>query len=133
MEGEYLVAELPKIELVLKMIGKELKLLEELPKLSEEVRSSVGNTMITASELGRKGAIKPFNLEIRKGEVVGLAGLLGSGRTEIARLLFGVDRPDEGKLVVAESGSTVKSPRQAIDKGIAFARRTVRRKVSLTT
>lgn len=120
LEGEYLAAELPKIELVLKMIGKELKLLEELPKLSEEVRSSVGNTMITASELGRKGAIKPFNLEIRKGEVVGLAGLLGSGRTEIARLLFGVDRPDEGKLVVAESGSTVKSPRQAIDKGIAF-------------
>ncbi|CAM3136538.1 sugar ABC transporter ATP-binding protein [Paenibacillus lupini] len=120
LEGEYLAAELPKIELVLKMIGKELKLLEELPKLSEESKSSVGNTMITASELGRKGAIKPFNLEIRKGEVVGLAGLLGSGRTEIARLLFGVDRPDEGKLVVAESGSTVKSPRQAIDQGIAF-------------
>ncbi|MGO4110872.1 sugar ABC transporter ATP-binding protein [Paenibacillus sp. YAF4_2] len=120
LEGEYLAAELPKIELVLKMIGKELKLLEELPKLSEESKSSVGNTMITASELGRKGAIKPFNLEIRKGEVVGLAGLLGSGRTEIARLLFGVDRPDEGKLVVAGSGSTVKSPRQAIDQGIAF-------------
>jgi monosaccharide-transporting ATPase len=120
LEGEYLAAELPKIELVLKMIGKELKLLEELPKLSEESKSSVGNTMITASQLGRKGAIKPFNLEIRKGEVVGLAGLLGSGRTEIARLLFGVDRPDEGKLVVAESGNTVKSPRQAIDQGIAF-------------
>ncbi|SFD65899.1 simple sugar transport system ATP-binding protein [Paenibacillus catalpae] len=120
LEGEYMAAELPRIELVLKMIGKDLKLLEELPKLSEEAGEAAGTMMINASALGRKGAIKPFDLEIRKGEVVGLAGLLGSGRTEIARLLFGVDRPDEGKLLVADSGSTVKSPRNAIDLGIAF-------------
>ncbi|MFC4099075.1 sugar ABC transporter ATP-binding protein [Paenibacillus xanthanilyticus] len=120
LEGEYMAAELPRFELVLKMIGKELKLLEELPKLSAETQSSAGQTMLTATSLGRKGAIKPFDLTIRKGEVVGLAGLLGSGRTEIARLLFGVDRSDEGKLTVADSGSGVKSPRGAIDQGIAF-------------
>lgn len=120
LEGEYMAAGLPRIELVLKMIGKDLKLLEELPKLSEEAGDTVGNTMITATSLGRKGAINPFDLEIRKGEVVGLAGLLGSGRTEMARLLFGVDRPDQGKLLAGESGSPVKSPRSAIDLGIAY-------------
>ncbi|TYP74520.1 sugar ABC transporter ATP-binding protein [Paenibacillus methanolicus] len=119
LEGEYMAAELPRFELVLKMIGKDLKLLEELPKLSAETQNSAGQTMLTASSLGRKGAIKPFDLTIRKGEVVGLAGLLGSGRTEIARLLFGVDRSDEGKLAVAGGGG-VKSPRGAIDQGIAF-------------
>ncbi|MFB9328953.1 sugar ABC transporter ATP-binding protein [Paenibacillus aurantiacus] len=120
LEGEYMAAELPRFELVLKMIGKDLKLLEELPKLSAESASSRGQTMLTAAGLARKGAIKPFDLTILKGEVVGLAGLLGSGRTEIARLLFGVDRSDEGKLSVAGSGSGVKSPRGAIDQGIAF-------------
>ncbi|MFC4301823.1 sugar ABC transporter ATP-binding protein [Cohnella boryungensis] len=120
LEGEYLAAELPKFELVLKMIGKELKLLDELPMLSEEHKEKTGGTMLTASGLGRKGAIRPFDLAIRKGEVVGLAGLLGSGRTEMARLLFGADRPDEGKLAVATAGRPVKSPRSAIRQGLAF-------------
>jgi ABC-type sugar transport system, ATPase component len=120
LEGEYLAAELPRFELVLKMIGKELKLLEELPKLSTEFKEEAGNKMITAAGLGRKGAISPFDLVIRRGEVVGLAGLLGSGRTEIARLLFGADRPDVGALTVETTGQTVKSPRHAIDQRIAF-------------
>ncbi|PQP80753.1 sugar ABC transporter ATP-binding protein [Paenibacillus sp. PCH8] len=122
LEGEYIAAELPRMELVTKMIGKELKLLEELPKESGEtkVEAKAGDMLITATGLGRKGAIDPFDLEIRKGEVVGLAGLLGSGRTEIARLFFGADRPDEGKLIVADTGSPVKSPRHAIDQRIAF-------------
>lgn len=120
LEGEYMASELPRIELVLKMIGKDLKLLEELPKMSDDMKESAGDPMLTASNLGRKGAMKPFHLDLRKGEVVGLAGLLGSGRTEIARLLFGADRPDGGKLVVADTKGTVKSPRSAIDQGIAF-------------
>lgn len=119
-EGEYMAAELPRIELVLKMIGKDLKLLQELPKLSDDMKALESYTMIKALGLGRKGAIKPFDLEIRKGEVVGLAGLLGSGRTEIARLLFGADRPDEGTLKVSDSGNGITSPRSAIDQGIAF-------------
>ena len=126
LEGEYTAAALPRMELVLKMIGKELEILEELPKQSGEGKpeteegTDAGEVMITATGLGRKGAIEPFDLTIRKGEVVGLAGLLGSGRTEIARLIFGADRADEGRLLVAETGNTVKSPRHAIDQHIAF-------------
>ncbi|RUS47920.1 sugar ABC transporter ATP-binding protein [Cohnella sp. AR92] len=119
-EGEYMAAELSRFELVLKMIGKDLKLLEELPKLPSEFKKQAGNKMISASGLGRRGAIQPFDLDILKGEVVGLAGLLGSGRTEIARLIFGADRPDEGKLTVGATGATVKSPRSAIEQRIAF-------------
>lgn len=120
LEGEYIAAELPRMELVLKMIGKELEVLEELPKEADAAQAESGELLITAKALGRKGAIEPFDLDIRKGEVVGLAGLLGSGRTEIARLFFGADRSDEGKLLVVDTGSTVKSPRHAIDQNIAF-------------
>ncbi|WP_017689008.1 sugar ABC transporter ATP-binding protein [Paenibacillus sp. PAMC 26794] len=120
LEGEYIAAELPRMELVLKMIGKELEVLEELPKEADAAQAESGELLITAKALGRKGAIEPFDLDIRKGEVVGLAGLLGSGRTEIARLFFGADRSDVGKLLVVDTGSTVKSPRHAIDQNIAF-------------
>src|SRR5690606_31342294 len=60
------------------------------------------------------------DLGIGKGEIVGMAGLLGSGRTEAARLLFGADRADQGRFVMSGEDTVIHSPRQAIDKGIAF-------------
>ncbi|AOZ93786.1 sugar ABC transporter ATP-binding protein [Paenibacillus crassostreae] len=117
--GEYLAQDLPRIELVSKMIGKELHMLDDLPKTTEG-REGMEEVLIEASGLGRKGAIEPFTLRIGKGEVVGLAGLLGSGRTELARLLFGADRADQGVLKFSDSGESVHSPKQAIDLGIAF-------------
>ncbi|WP_167568568.1 sugar ABC transporter ATP-binding protein [Brevibacillus migulae] len=116
--GEYMAQELPRIELVAKMIGKDLRLLEELPTLAEGEGSAAKEVMLEASGLGKKGAIEPFDLSIHRGEVVGLAGLLGSGRTEIARLLFAADRPDQGTLLA--EGEGVATPRQAITQGIAF-------------
>ena len=118
--GEYMAKELTKLDLVLKMIGKEMNLLEELPVLAETYKATEGEELVKAEGLGRKGAIEPFDLSICKGEVVGLAGLLGSGRTEVARLLFGADKPDTGKLTFAEGGGGVHSPRDAIHRRIAF-------------
>lgn len=118
--GEYEAERLPRIELVSKMIGKELELLGELPKAGGAGRNKEPETLIEAIGLGRKGAIEPFDLLIGKGEVVSLAGLLGSGRTEMARLFFGADRPDQGHLQLKDSKGAVHSPRQAIDEGIAF-------------
>lgn len=117
--GEYLAKDLPRIELVSKMIGKDLELLEELPKgdVAAQVNSEV---LIQASDLGKKGSIEPVDLTIHKGEIVGLAGLLGSGRTELARLFFAADKADSGEITKAGSKEAIHSPRQAIDQGIAF-------------
>jgi simple sugar transport system ATP-binding protein len=117
--GEYAASALPRIELVSKMIGKELKLLEELPKQPAGEEKKEGGILLEAKSLGKRGAIEPFDLSIRQGEIVGLAGLLGSGRTEAARLLFGADAPDQGSLVIGRGGSA-QTPRRAIDNGIAF-------------
>ncbi|QMV45096.1 sugar ABC transporter ATP-binding protein [Cohnella cholangitidis] len=117
--GEHMAEELPRIELVSRMIGKELHMLEELPKSLDAEHAVSDDVWIEASGLGRKGAIEPFDLGIRRGEVVGLAGLLGSGRTEIARLFFGADRADHGKLKLA-GADAVRSPRDAISQGIGF-------------
>ena len=69
---------------------------------------------------GRKGSVAPFNLTIHEGEVVGLAGLLGSGRTELARLLFGADRADHGQVRVDGEPAALRTPRAAIGHDIAF-------------
>jgi monosaccharide-transporting ATPase len=119
--GEYMAKDLPRIELVTKMIGKELHLLEQLPKQTEAAAvRTAGGLLLEAEGLGCSGAIEPFDLKLHQGEIVGVAGLLGSGRTELARLLFGADRADEGKLAVEGANAGIHSPRQAIDAGLAF-------------
>jgi galactofuranose transport system ATP-binding protein len=119
--GEYRTAELPQRDLVEKMIGKELRVLESLeqqrPALTEVDRAQ---PFLAADQVGRSGAIAPFSLTIHAGEVVGLAGLLGSGRSELARLLFGADRMDSGELRVDGAPVTLHGPRSAMDRGIAY-------------
>ncbi|RIV37587.1 sugar ABC transporter ATP-binding protein [Micromonospora radicis] len=120
--GEYPTAELPQLALVEKMIGKELDVLE---RIEEEPRRELavledGTPFVAVSELGRKGAVAPFSLSIHAGEVVGLAGLLGSGRTEVARLFFGADRADRGEVALSGKPTSLRNPVQAIEHGIGF-------------
>ncbi|MCC9704492.1 sugar ABC transporter ATP-binding protein [Streptomyces sp. MNU76] len=116
--GEHMVADLDQVGLIELMIGKALDQLEELHE--HQLRSDVGETLVAAEGLGRTGGIAPFDLEIKKGEVVGLAGLLGSGRTELARLLFGADQPDSGKVTVDGRQVSMSAPNDAIGAGVAF-------------
>ncbi|GAA2361336.1 sugar ABC transporter ATP-binding protein [Catellatospora methionotrophica] len=120
--GEYPIAELPQLALVEKMIGKELDVLESLDEQSKrDVRAiEAGTPFLQADELGRKGSVAPFSLTIHSGEVVGLAGLLGSGRTEVARLLFGADRADHGRIAVDGKPTALRTPIAAIGYDIAF-------------
>ena len=121
--GEYLTTDILRIELVHKMIGKELAALDDLEAKS---RTSVSDDeddkpFIEAKGLGRKGSVEPFDLRIGEGEVVGLAGLLGSGRTEVARLLTGADVADSGELAVRGERRRFRTPRSALRERIAYS------------
>lgn len=119
--GEYRTAELPRLELVARMIGKDIDELEELPRSSGGQAEQEDKEVLLALEgVGRKGSIDPVDLVIRQGEVVGLAGLLGSGRTELVRLLFAADRADSGVFKLRGIPVPLTTPKQAIAGGIAF-------------
>ena len=123
--GEYLTKEILRIELVHKMIGKELAVLDELEgrtrQAAADEEANVEVPYLEAKGLGRKGAVEPFDLSIREGEIVGLAGLLGSGRTEVARLITGVDRADSGETKVLGIRRRLRTPRIALRERIAYS------------
>ncbi|GAA4834982.1 sugar ABC transporter ATP-binding protein [Paenibacillus vulneris] len=120
-EGEYLTEELSRMDLVSKMIGKEVTELEQLPNMTASHKKNSGKQpFLQAKQVARKGSIEPFDLNLYPGEVLSLAGLLGSGRTEIARILFGADRADHGEMKISGKVVQLNSPRQAIDARIAF-------------
>ncbi|MEU4619849.1 sugar ABC transporter ATP-binding protein [Actinoplanes sp. NPDC023801] len=121
--SEHRVDELSQVQLVEKMIGKELAALEDLEDKAQRNRERAAGAkpILEAKGLGRTGAIAPYDLTIHEGEVVGLAGLLGSGRTELARLLFGADRADSGELLVDGKKVTLRDPQTAMKRGIAFS------------
>ncbi len=121
--GEYLTDELLRIDLVQAMIGKELTALEDLEQRvhSSDTAHASEPPFLAATNVGRRGVIEPVDIRIAPGEVVGLAGLLGSGRTEIARLLGGVDRPDSGEIAVNGKPVRLRSPRLAIKNRIVYS------------
>ncbi|MGA5824217.1 sugar ABC transporter ATP-binding protein [Kitasatospora sp. NPDC094028] len=122
LEGEYLTSELDQAQLVSRMIGTELAGLDRLGdgERRERTAPATGAVFLQADGLTRRGAVEPYDLAVRSGEVVGLAGLLGSGRTEATRLLFGADRSDGGTLRIEGAETALRGPRDAIARGIAF-------------
>jgi len=118
-EGEYLCSELSRLALVNKMIGVAADTREQ-PQTRIEEGHQAGPTLLQARELARRGVLAPLDLTIRQGELLGLAGLLGSGRTETARLLFGADKADDGAIEIGGRSTTFATPRDAIAQGIGF-------------
>lgn len=120
--GEYLVDDLDRTQLISKMIGKDFESLKALGSNRQtEVRDRSVTPLLEAADLGRKGAINPTSLDIHAGEVVGFAGLLGSGRTELARLLSGADRADSGSIRIKGAPATISSPVGGLARGIAYS------------
>lgn len=118
-EGEYLCSELSRLALVNKMIGVAADT-QEQPQTCIEEGHQAGPALLQARELARRGVLAPLDLSIRQGELLGLAGLLGSGRTETARLLFGADRADDGAIEIGGRSTIFATPRDAIREGIGF-------------
>ena len=116
--GTWNTPELPRVELVSKMMGKELQALgDRVEPESAVVRKK---TLLRTWGLGRKGALQPLDLELKEGEVLGLAGLLGSGRTETAETLYGIAPADLGHVELDGGRRVVKSPRESLKLGFGF-------------
>ena len=119
--GTYPTASLPRIELIAKMLGRTLTDLDEVSKAkAKEEQKIESKRWVEAKGLGRKGSLEPVDLELNVGEVVGLAGLLGSGRTELAELIFGIDNPDTGSLLIDGQKIDHFSPLQSLKHGVAL-------------
>jgi rhamnose transport system ATP-binding protein len=107
-------AELTRNEMVQLMVGRSLDQL--FPKEEAEI----GEVVLRAEGLGRRGVFADVSFELRRGEIVGLAGFVGAGRTEVARSIFGIDRLDTGRLWIGERPFRPRAPRAALRRGIAY-------------
>ena len=118
---ERMVADTTQLQLVKLMIGREIEVLDRLDRQQHRVVDEARVPVLSAVGLGRKGSLEATDLDLYEGEVIGFAGLLGSGRTELARLLFGADTSDEGEIAIRSERRRLRSPRHAIDRRIAFS------------
>ena len=116
--GEYPIAELPRVRLIAAMMGKDF---DDLASIKPERGNKISSEdMIDAEGLSHAGKIKPFDLEMKKGEVVGLTGLLGSGRSELARTIYGADRAQTGTLKIKGKKVEIKHPIDAMNMGMGM-------------
>jgi simple sugar transport system ATP-binding protein len=119
--GTYNTASLPRVELVATMLGRNLSDLHAVAKAKVEIEPKAAQACVAeAKGLGLKGSLSAIDLSLNAGEVVGVAGLLGSGRTELARLIFGVDTPDSGSLSIDGQKVEHFSPQESLKRGIAL-------------
>ncbi|QGY00792.1 sugar ABC transporter ATP-binding protein [Methylobacterium mesophilicum SR1.6/6] len=114
-------ADFPRLDLVHTMLGRDLAEEEERVETGPGGRrTKAGPPVLRAEKLGKAGYLRPVDLSVAGGEVVGLAGLLGSGRTETARLLFGAERPDQGRILLDGKPTRIAGPRDALRHRLGY-------------
>ena len=116
--GEYPIADLPRVKLIAAMMGKDF---DDLASIKPEggLHGS-SEVLIDAEGLSHAGKIKPFDLKLSRGEVIGLTGLLGSGRSELARAIYGADKAQTGTLKVKSKQVHIKHPIDAMNLGMGM-------------
>ncbi|MGF6918817.1 sugar ABC transporter ATP-binding protein [Paraburkholderia sp. 40] len=132
-EGEYLARDLSADQLVAKMVGHERmsarlreaahegQAADDLQEVAQDhTEATATQPFIELRGVGRRGTLQPIDLEMQAGKILGLAGLLGSGRTETARLLFGADRADSGTILVEGRAVRLRTPHDAVRHGIGY-------------
>jgi simple sugar transport system ATP-binding protein len=119
--GEWRTADLPAPALVNAMVGRDVALAAAPPAGAQaQADAAQAPPRLAARGLGARRRLHPVDIDLRDGEVVGVAGLLGSGRTELARMLFGLDRADSGEISVEGRAVRMTHPAQAVRLGLAF-------------
>ena len=126
-DGKYIgtrdLAGLERIDLICMMLGKQREELEKkgATAFGEQHQASAESVpLLKTDKLNRGRRLRNVSLEARHGEILGMAGLLGSGRTDVARAVFGADRPESGKVFIDGKELNLNTPNDAIDAGIAF-------------
>ena len=102
-------------EILRLMVGRPMESL-----FAKEVKHELGAPLLEVKNLSRAGEFSNINFQVRAGEIVGLAGLVGAGRTEVARALFGITSADSGEVVVNGKVTRIKTPRAAMKQGLAL-------------
>lgn len=124
--GEWDAADLTREQLVGQMLGRELKKMEAIEQETAEARkddavqSHKTPPLLEAHDAGRKGSVEHLNFALHSGQTTGLAGLLGSGRTETGRLIFGADKSTGGQWSYQGKPVHISSPRKAMSLGFGF-------------
>ena len=109
---------MPRVKLVAAMLGKDF---DDLASIKKEGLGNISDEVVVeAKGLSHKGTIKPFDFEIKKGEVVGVTGLLGSGRSEMVRCIYGADKAQTGSLKMKGKELNIKEPLDAIKAGMGY-------------
>ena len=116
--GEYVVEELPQVELVARMMGKDLNDLADMEQVGSKSQGS--EEVVYQAENLSSSESRSFDFSIRRGEVNGFTGLLGSGRSESVRAIFGADRVTGGKVRMGKKGIRIGRPHDAMKAGIGY-------------
>lgn len=119
-DGKYIATkntnELDKNALIALMVGREIdNLFPEKENFKGEKKA-----ILSINDFSKKGKFEDINFEVHAGEVLGIAGLMGAGRTEIARAIFGLDKYDSGEIILNGNKIKIKSPKEAIENGIGY-------------
>lgn len=118
--GEFLPATMGQGALIAAMVGRNIQPAERSGQRAARGADSDTAPLLELKSVGRRGSLRPLDLSIGKGEIVGVAGLLGSGRTELARLMFGLDRRSSGSIAIDGTDVELRGPVDAIRRGMAF-------------
>ncbi len=119
-DGEYvgtlITKECTKADIIKLMVGRTIF---SDPKTCSNVAADAP-VVLKCENLNRGKHVKNVSFELRKGEILGFSGLMGAGRTEVARLIFGADKPDSGRIYVNGKEVQIRSPKDAVDAGIGY-------------
>ena len=118
---EVMTKDTPRDELIGMMIGKSAAELSQIGAKKAHKDISGERPIVSVKQLGLKGTINPTDLDVYPGQVVGFAGLLGSGRTELGRLLYGADKPDSGTYELKDKKVSISDPYTALCNKIAYS------------
>ncbi len=118
--GEYVIEDMPRVLLVSKMLGKDLDDMADIKSESGTAADMSGTPVLEAQDLCSNAGIKPFDFSIHKGEVNGFTGLLGSGRSECVRAIFGADRVTGGSVKMDGKDVKIHKPLDAMKSGIGY-------------